>query len=165
MRVACYRVISQAPEQDAARSLKAWLGRQNVSSPSRHYGFEVEVTSNLHKDDIRGYEVWMTVPADVKSSEGVIVEEFPGGLYAVMTLNKPFDTPFVRIPNGWRRLHAWVIESDHYRGANHQWLEEIIPQEDGDDLKLYHPILITASGIFSPSSLSFGVIMKAVETL
>jgi len=142
LHVACYRAASPMPEDDASRYLEDWIARQSVSRPVRHFGFDVDVSAEQRRAGCRGYEVWVTVPTDVRPSNGVTVRDFDGGLYAVMTIYKPFDDPFARIPGGWKRLHEWVIQSDRCRGAGHQWLEELIAGENGSDLKLYHPVVM-----------------------
>jgi predicted transcriptional regulator YdeE len=80
----------------------------------------------------------------VQPSAGVTIRDFAGGLYAVKTLHNPFVDPFTYIPQGWKELHEWVIGSSQYRSGEHQWMEEIIPQAGGDDLKLYHPIVLAS---------------------
>jgi DNA gyrase inhibitor GyrI len=142
LHVACYRAASPTPEDDASRYLEDWIARQNLSLPARHFGFDVDVTGRQRQAGYRGYEVWVTVPTDVPPSAGVTIRDFQGGLYAVMTIYTPFDDPFARIPSGWKRLHEWVIQSNRCRGAGHQWLEELITGEGGNDLRLYHPITL-----------------------
>jgi DNA gyrase inhibitor GyrI len=139
MHVACFRVVSQNPEEEAGSYLEAWIDRQGINRPVRHFGFDVEVTHSEEQAGKRGYEVWVTVPAGVQPSEGVTIQEYCGGSYAAMTLVDPFIDPFSTIPNGWKQLHEWVIQSSQYRGGEHQWLEELI--NEGKDLKLYHPIV------------------------
>lgn len=140
MRVACYRAVSENPEGDASKYLEAWYHQQNLSEPHRHFGFNVDVTPEQQKAGYRGYEVWVTVPEDVQASDGVTIRDFGGGLYATQTLYKPFVDAFLYIPPGWKKLHEWVTSSSQYRSGSHQWLEEMIFKEGGDDLKLYHPI-------------------------
>lgn len=142
LRVACYRVVSQTPETDAMNYIKQWLNCQNFASSVRNFGFDIEITPEQQKTGLRGYEVWMNVSLDVRPSDGVTIKHFAGGLYAVLTIYKPFDDPCKRIPAGWKVLHQWVIESDQYRGAYHQWLEEVISLKVGDNLKIYHPITV-----------------------
>lgn len=143
MWMACYRMVSPTPEEDGSKYIDEWVAKQNVKGSVRKFGFDTEVTQDQHRVGLRGYEVWRTIPLDVQPSEGVTIREFEGGLYAVMTIYKPFSDPFTWIPAGWKELHEWVINSDSYRGANHQWLEELITRENVDDLKLYHPITVS----------------------
>ncbi len=142
MRVACYQAFSLGPEPDGIHFIDAWISRQKIAGPVRNFGFDIEVPLHLQQSGVRGYEVWRTVPTNVRPSEGVTIQDFNGGLYAVLTLSKPFSDPFKYIPAGWKDLHEWVISSDQYRSGNHQWLEEIIFHADGDDLKLYHPVAL-----------------------
>ena len=121
--------------------MAGWIARQKIQVPVRDFGFDVDVTPEEQKAGFRGYEFWWTVPTAVQPSEGVTIRDFAGGLYACMTLYKPFSDPFARIPPGWKELHEWVIASDQYRSGSHQWLEELIAHPDGDDLKLYHPVM------------------------
>jgi AraC family transcriptional regulator len=137
LHVACYRSVSQSPEEDGAKFMLEWWRRQSAGAPGRHFGFDVDVTPEQQKDGLRGYEYWLVVPPEVQPSAGVTLRDFAGGLYAVQTLHHPFEDPFARIPAGWKALHEWVIGSSQYRSGEHQWLEELVA---GDGLKLYHPI-------------------------
>ncbi len=141
MRVGCLRVISQTPETDCSQKLHAWLAQLRVSSPVRTFGFDTETTPADAQAGKRGYEIWAALPPGVEPSDGVAIHDFKGGQYAVMTLIRPFTNPFETIPAGWKFLHEWVISNGQYRGGNHQWLEELIETLQGNDLKLYHPIV------------------------
>jgi AraC family transcriptional regulator len=140
MRVACYRAASLSPEEDGTKYMLEWWRQQGGGAPGRHFGFDVDVTPEQQKEGLRGYEIWLCVPEGVQPSAEVTMRDFAGGLYAVQTLFDPFVDPFGRIPAGWKRLHEWVIGSSQYRSGEHQWLEEIVQGEKGEDLKLYHPI-------------------------
>jgi DNA gyrase inhibitor GyrI len=143
MTVGGYAAISVEPEGESTRFVQAWVAKKNLLDASvRIFGFDVEVPSEASQEGKRGYETWMTVPAGTASSDGVVVKEFPGGLYATMTLFKPFDKPFETIPSGWHFLHDWVIHHEQYQGGHHQWLEELLTTSEGNDLKLYHPIAL-----------------------
>jgi DNA gyrase inhibitor GyrI len=139
-RVACTQVISPTPEQDARQRLKDWLSTQRVVSSTRHFGFAIDVPDAQHKLGQRGYEAWATIPDTISPCDGVRIRHFEGGVYATLQLHQPMDDSVDAIISGWKCLHQWVIESDAYRSANHQWLEEIVPFSDGKILKLYHPI-------------------------
>lgn len=141
IRVASYRAVSPSPEEDGYAFMKAWIARQGLSGRAREFGFDCDVTEEQAKAGLRSYEQWWVVPESVTGSEGVTIREFAGGLYAVMTLYHPFEAPFERIPAGWQHLMDWVNASGTYKGAEHQWLEELVPGSAGDDLKLYHPVM------------------------
>lgn len=142
MRVACYRVISATPEDDVTRFMDEWIARHSPGTPSASFGFDVEVSPEQAKQGLRGYEIWRAVPPEVEPAEGVTIRNFPGGLYAVMTLYDPFEDPFQRIPGGWHQLHEWVISSDRYRSGSQQWLEELLHEGSATHLKLYHPVAV-----------------------
>ncbi len=139
--IASYRSASSYPEADGAKYIEEWIAHARLPEPVRHFGFDVDVTPEEKAAGFRAYEFWIILPASYSPSEGLVAKEFEGGLYAVATLPKPFADPFDYIPKGWKDLHDWVVGSDTYRGASHQWLEEILPAEGGDDLKLYHPVV------------------------
>jgi DNA gyrase inhibitor GyrI len=140
-RVACCRAVSATPEEESSARLTDWFNRHGIKN-NRHFGFDVEVSPDQSSAGLRGYEVWQDIPEGVEGSEDVVIREFPGGMYAVITLVNPFTDPFIAIPTGWKDLHNWVIQSNQYRGANHQWLEELIAHDDAPyDLKLLHPIV------------------------
>ncbi len=143
LRVACLRVSSTTPEQDGRERLKKWIVDNCHQTGSRKFGFVVEVTPNQQRDGLRGYEVWETVPETTQSSGEIQIQYFAGGRYAVMTLDRCFEDPFELIPNGWKTLHNWVINSKDYQSAGHQWLEEVLEMDYGETLKLYHPIMDT----------------------
>ncbi len=141
MRVACCRAVGLTPEEDSSARLAQWFEQAGLGSPARHFGFDVDVSAEQSAAGLRGYEVWGPLPEGAAPGGGLPIREFSGGLYAVMTLVNPFTDPFTHIPAGWKKLHDWVIRSDAYRGADHQWLEELITRPDGTaDLKLYHPV-------------------------
>jgi hypothetical protein len=142
MRVGRRRAISLDPENDASGFIRAWLEkRELVRSTTRTFGFDVDILAEDSQAGKRGYEIWATVPEGTPPGDGVTLETYQGGLYATLTLYKPFDDPFSQIPNGWKLLHRWVIGSERYQGGQHQWLEEKICHADGDDLKLYYPVI------------------------
>ena len=141
MRVACCQWVCKEPETEGRQALIAWLEQHEPApQPRRHFGFDIDVKPEQAQQGLRGYEVWSTVGATVQPSNGVEVKTFSGGLYATALLVHPFDDPYGKIPAGWKALHEWVIASDRYRGGSHQWLEELIPGEGGDSLKLYYPV-------------------------
>ena len=141
MRVACLRVISPSPEQDGRDALDQWIAANAPGNSSRKFGFDIEVSPDQAKEGLRGYEVWETIPDSIQALGGVTIRDFPGGFYAVMTLDRCFEDAFKRIPDGWKDLHNWVIQSKDYQSGGHQWLEEVLKTEYGETLKLYHPVM------------------------
>jgi len=141
MYVGCYRVISANPEHDSQHTLQARLLKSGLSIvDTRIFGFAVEVTPAEAASGKRGYETWMTVASGTHSNNGIRIQAFQGGLYAVLTLFNPFTQPDKFISNGWKYLHEWVLHNHNYQSGMHQWLEELLFKPDCQDLKLYHPL-------------------------
>lgn len=145
MRVACYRAASKTPEEDAHAFLRKWVTehRAKGARPPRFFGFDVGVSEEQRSAGLRGYEVWATVPATVKPSEGVLIRKFPGGLYAVLRITDPFTDPFEVIPAGWHRLVRWAEESDRYEHAHFRELEESVGMKGlySEYLDLHLPVM------------------------
>jgi ribosomal protein S18 acetylase RimI-like enzyme/DNA gyrase inhibitor GyrI len=143
MRIACYRAASATPEMDSIGCMREWLAKQKLGATSgaRTFGFDADVTPEQQKRGMRGYEVWVSVPESVRSSGGVTVKDFAGGLYAVMKINDPFKNPFEVIPAGWNRLVGWVKTSDKYGFGKHQCLEEHVEGEGGTYLDIHLPVV------------------------
>jgi hypothetical protein len=140
LHVAAFKGVSPTPEDDVSAFVQAWYNRQGLPGRMHNFGFDVPVSKDEEQAGKRGYQIWAVVPEGTQPSEGVAIQDYKGGLYATLTLEKPFTDPFKFIPAGWKTLHEWVITGSAYRGHEHQWLEELIPHEDGDDLKLYYPV-------------------------
>jgi DNA gyrase inhibitor GyrI len=143
MRVASYRAISATPENDSIEHMTKWLEKQEFGGTGRvhMFGFDAEVIPEQQKKGLRGYEVWASIPKDIKPSGGVTVKDFTGGTYAVMRIDDPFTNPFEVIPGGWNRLVGWVKTSDEYEFGEHQCLEELIKIEGEDCLDVHLPVV------------------------
>ena len=145
MRVACHRAVSKTPEEDAHAFLRKWVAERlakGARSP-RIFGFDVDVSEQDRGAGLRGYEVWATVPASVKPSEGVVIRKFRGGLFAVMRITDPFTDPFQVIPEGWHRLMRWVEDSDGYECFHSLCLEESVGGKGAfsEYLDLHMPVI------------------------
>ncbi len=142
LRVACFRAISQEPEENAFGAAFAWLEGQGLGNAGRRvFGFDVEVSPEQAQAGQRGYEVWSSLPDASQSTLEVPVRGFGGGLYAVMKVSDPFTDPWEVIPTGWQRLAGWADASPAYEIGSHQWLEEHVETvEEGTYLDLYLPL-------------------------
>lgn len=141
MRMACYQVVSGAPEDEGGRFMDAWVKARGLEG-GRRFGFDVPVTADQEKAGLRGYEQWYSVPESVTGADGTMIRHFPGGKYAVLRLYNPFTAPFETIPHGWGYLHNWVTSHPEIQCGYHQCLEELVPGEGGAlDLVLYYPVL------------------------
>lgn len=138
MKVAWYRHESASPEDDAWDVMNKWAKEQGIEElfSSRYFGFNNPCPGP--GNPVYGYEVWITVNDDVKSSGDIKIKTFEGGLY-VVTNTTGFDCP-----KAWKKLDKWVKESE-YVGGKHQWLEEHIVVDENSwgekmQLDLYYPI-------------------------
>ena len=140
LRVATFRAISRAPEDDALRVLARWAVGAGFTAMPRSFGFEVAVSSRQSEGGLRGYEVWLVVPEGVEESPPVTIRDFAGGRHATLTIHHPFDDPSAAIPAGWHTLHEWVTARRLVPLGEPPYLEEIVPGADGQDMILYHPV-------------------------
>ncbi len=105
MRIASVRVVSESPERDAWRKLRAWAApRGLLADPSRHVVFGFNNPPPVPGRRRYGYELWIAIERDTPIGEGEIeVKDFPGGLYAVATCQLCGD-PTRSVRDIWRRL-------------------------------------------------------------
>lgn len=104
MRIACVRVISRSPENDAWQKLRAWAGPKGLLKNVKEYpvfGFNNPPPSPDQQE--YGYEFWICIGPDVEVEGEIEVKEFPGGLYAVTTC-----THLANIRETWMKLWNWV---------------------------------------------------------
>ncbi len=104
MLVACFRALSESPENEAWNKLRMWADpRGLLDDPERHpvYGFNNPAPA----PEIReyGYEFWIAIDPEVSLEEGNVIKNFPGGLYAVTTCAR-----LNRIGETWKALWDWV---------------------------------------------------------
>ena len=69
----------------------------------RRYEFDY-LTPELIAKNEHGYEVWVTIPADMEVPSPLVKKQFEGGLYAVYTAG----------PMDWNPLLEWANNSDKY---------------------------------------------------
>jgi DNA-binding transcriptional MerR regulator len=137
MKVAYYRAESASPEMDAWKVMKKWVddNRLEELATTRFFGFNNPNPSQNNPE--YGYEVWVTVPDNIKESEQIKTKNFKGGLYCV-TCCQLHD-----ITEKWKRLVEWVKESE-YDFGDYQCLEETISPDknpnENTQFDLYCPI-------------------------
>ncbi len=120
MRVAYYCAQDESPERKAMEVLGAWAKPNKILNipGARIYGFN---NPGPTKDNpVYGYEVWVTVGADVKESGDIKIKESPGGFYAVIRTKLP------QIGQSWKDLINWCKASGDYVEREGQCLEEHI---------------------------------------
>lgn len=144
MRVASYRIISKNPEEEVIEYMRNWVLKNGLDKQvnMRSFGFDVSVGEEQRKEGLRGYEYWVTVPNDAFESEGVKIKNIEADEYAVLRITDPFSNPFDTIPNGWKRLNEWVMNSEYKTTNfnNRYWLEEVIEEENTTYMDIYFPI-------------------------
>ena len=140
MRMAGVYGFGAQPESIASSKLEAWAGPKGyLADPAHHRIFGFNNPSPSAGSPNYGYEFWITVGPEAHEEEGVSVQTFAGGLYAVARVRVEGDAYEV-IPQGWKRLHRWCEETG-CRFGHHQWLEEHL-SGPGEPLTLdlYMPI-------------------------
>lgn len=78
---------------------------ENIHPHLRHYGFNHP--NPIDETDYHGYEMWVTIPADMEVLPPLTKKQFPGGLYAAHMI------PMGNF-NEWEWLFDWVEKSDTY---------------------------------------------------
>jgi DNA gyrase inhibitor GyrI len=148
MRVASIYGFGKEPEALAYEKLIAWAEpRGLLNDPDKHRIFCFNNPHPSAGSPNYGYEFWITIGDDVEAEGDVKIQDFDGGLYAVMRIvvrGKPWE----EIPAGWKRLDAWIADSE-YKPGSHQWLQEHVRTKDALESKwtlhehaldLYYPI-------------------------
>lgn len=119
LKVAYYRAQSATPENEAWNVMNQWvenLGLEELAT-TRFFGFNNPNPTPGQPE--YGYEVWVTIPDNVKVPEPVKTKDFKGGLYGVTCCQ------LYNIGEKWKRLVEWVKESEYDFGDS-QCLEETI---------------------------------------
>ncbi len=123
LRVASFHGFGPNPETLAGQKLTAWAGpRGCLAEPLRHRIFGFNNPNPSPGSPNYGYEFWLTVGPEVAPKGapegGVRIQEFGGGLYAVIRCQG-----VEKIGSTWGQLVRWLSDSK-YGHAHHQWLEE-----------------------------------------
>lgn len=143
-RLASFYAFGPQPEEPALKKLQEWAGpRGYLDQPGEHRIFGFNNPDPLPGSPNYGYEFWITVGPEVEAQGDMRIQQFPGGLYAVLHLPDPFAAPFEIIPAGWKRLVMWA-EDSRYQIGSQQCLEEHLLSELGPSggwsMDLYLPL-------------------------
>ena len=137
MRVAYVCVVGQSPEEKAWTILRDWADSKGlVEEPEKHPVFGFNNPSPAPGQKEYGYEFWMKIDPGVESEGAVRTKEFPGGSYAVTTI-QGFPNPDI-----WIKLWKWV-EAGTYTWRKTHELERphsILAGESEMKFDLYLPI-------------------------
>ena len=140
MRVVSAYGFGPQPETIAHEKMNAFLKSKGMlddyGTKYLHYGFNNPNPSTGSPN--YGYEIWVTVPAEIEPEGDIRVVEFEGGLYAVTRF-----TDLDKITKVWGKLVKWR-ENSQYKKAFHQWMEGLLNPTETDYSKftfdLYLPI-------------------------
>lgn len=105
--VAAAHYIGEDPEAHVNRIIEDFVrntGLVKIKPDVRHYGFN---HPNPDETGFHGYEMWVTIPADMDVPPPLEKKHFPGGMYAAHMI--PFGSF-----NEWDWLGAWVMNSEKY---------------------------------------------------
>lgn len=101
-------VISPQPEDDALDRLRKLASQYGVENP-RLIGWDFPCLSqeqiNVHH--LHGYAAAWILPQGI-TPKGMEILEQPAQRYAAIHIERPFDNPFVTIPNAYRTLMDYM---------------------------------------------------------
>jgi len=100
---------STAPEEEAYRMLEAWGGPRGIfEDPTL---FQIFGFNNPwgQEGELRGYELWVTIPEDYDPGDDAVVKHFSGGKFAMVALMGVSN-----IGRAVGMLHDWVKDNDQY---------------------------------------------------
>lgn len=131
-----YAVISTDPEGDALNHIFGIAHDNGVENP-KVIGWDFP---NLSQEQINcfnmhGYEAAWILPERVTPPD-IEVHEQAAHRYAAVHIEKPFDNPFVTIPNGYKAVFEYI----KVNGLEHVWnCKNVIPcfETDGDSMDIY----------------------------
>lgn len=109
MTVASFHYIGNEPEEVVGDRMSRFVQESKiyeVKPDARMFGFN-HPNPGVLEDGSHGYEVWVTIPEDFPLPEDFTRKQFPGGLYAALTIRFP-EFQY------WWELNKWVEASEEY---------------------------------------------------
>ncbi len=129
-----HTVISTDPEGDAINHAFG-LARQNGIEDPKVIGWDFPCLSQeqINVYNMHGYTAAWILPKDITPKNLEICEQ-NAHRYAAIHIEKPFENPFVIIPNGYRTLMEYM----KVNGLK-QVYKDVIPcfETDGDSMDIY----------------------------
>lgn len=107
-RYVIYTVISADPERDALEKISKIAEENGVKEPKIigwDFPFLSQEQVNVYK--MHGYTAAWVLPDDI-TPEGLEVKEQKAQKYAAVHIERPFDNPFVTIPNGYKTIDEYM---------------------------------------------------------
>lgn len=121
MRAVRTHVLSDTPEEDAGKKIRAWALSKGLTAKNgnRLFGRNTYPTD---KPEPHGYELYLTINDAIESEGDIEMGEIPGGLYAVLRF-----TNLNRIGAAWKTLWTWLEESTYesvgWTKGDHGWVD------------------------------------------
>jgi len=129
-----YAVISSDPEGDAIDRIRSMARKCGVDNP-RIIGWDFPHVSQeqINVYNMHGYEAAWILPDGCVPAEKEIHEQ-ADHRYAAIRIEKPFETPFVTIPNAYKTLMEYM----RVNGLEHAE-KDVIPcfETAGDSMDIY----------------------------
>jgi len=116
LRVASFHAMGKGigdPETKAWKELKSWAkNRALFDDPTKHqvYGFNNPPPLHINEGKPYGYELWITIPKDLKVEKDIRTKNVDGGMFAVITCRMDEQS----IGPTWQKLFQWIQESEDY---------------------------------------------------
>ena len=129
-----YAVISSDPERDAISRVFSIARGYGVDKP-RVIGWDFPNVSQeqLNVFNMHGYEAAWILPEGCNLSD-IEIHAQAEHRYAAIHIEKPFESPFVTIPNGYKTLMEYM----HVNGLEHTEKDVISCFEtNGDSMNIY----------------------------
>lgn len=107
--VASYHFIGPEPEEVVGTRGIRFVQESKlyeVKPDARMFGFN-HPNPGVLEEGLHGYEEWFTIPEDFPLPEDFTRKQFPGGLYAVLTIRFPEF-------HHWWTLNQWIEASEEY---------------------------------------------------
>ncbi len=112
-----YAVVSSEPEDDAKNHMLVWAGNMGVKKPVLiGWDFPVVSQEQINVFHMHGYCSACIIGEDeLKDLEGIITQ--PAGVkYIAITIENPFENPFVLIPGAYKTLMRYMdVNGIHHR--------------------------------------------------
>lgn len=107
-RYVCHLVISPQPEDDALDRLRKLASQYGVENPQLiGWDFPCLSQEQINVHHLHGYAAAWILPQGI-TPKGMEILEQPAQRYAAIHIERPFDNPFVTIPNAYRTLMDYM---------------------------------------------------------
>lgn len=122
-KMACYVMISPAPESDALEHMDKWAescGLKKITPEVKLIGWDFPYVSQelQNRFGLHGYVAACVIPDDFKADcSDVMFLENKEADYAVITIREPFIPPFERIPNAYKLIMEY-LQANHFKEKN-----------------------------------------------